>query len=384
MMPKDFSASGATTDAPRKAADLPDSSASSGWGHNDCESIGQKICRSTRTNPFRHTRPPLPKNGEVMYWFLRAALGLLAVAALNLPAGAQNQVDAKGNSAGAASSASASPPSVRWVRVLGDQDVLEIEIGASEHIVPQTQMLTGPDRLVVDFPNAVPGSQLHNQSVNRGGVKGVRIGLFTANPPVTRIVFDLNSALPYQVFPAGRVVVVKLDESERNLSAGVDHSPLVDTPPVARPSLVNANFPMRPLASANTTQISAKPSLEVSFKDGMLAIRSNKSSLSDVLYAVYQRTGADIAVPASAEQEKIVADIGPGPAAEVLAHLLNGSKFNFLILNSASDPGVLDRVILMPRSGWSTAVDGEPSSAKPERISDVQLHEPQDNSVHRR
>jgi hypothetical protein len=91
--------------------------------------------------------------------------------------------------------------------------------------------------------------------------------------------------------------------------------------------------------------------LEVSFKDGLLAIRSNKASLSEVLYAVHQHTGADIAVPAGAEQERVAADIGPGPAAEVLAHLLNGSRFNFLIVNSASDARVLDRVILSPRGG---------------------------------
>ena len=35
--------------------------------------------------------------------------------------------------------------------------------------------------------------------------------------------------------------------------------------------------------------------------------------------------------------------------AEVLAQMLNGSRFNFLILNAANDPRQLDRVILSPR-----------------------------------
>jgi hypothetical protein len=214
-------------------------------------------------------------------------------------------------------------------------------------MAPQAQMLTGPDRLVVDFPNAVPGNQLRSQSVNHGGVKDVRVGLFTAHPPVTRIVFDLNAAQSYQIFPAGRTVIVKLSGDAADKSAGVDDFPETG-PPVARPGLVNTNFPVRPLP-LSTAQASARPSLEVSFKDGLLAIRSNKASLSEVLYAVHQRTGADIAVPAGAEQERVAADIGPGPAAEVLAHLLNGSRFNFLIVNSASDARVLDRVILSPR-----------------------------------
>lgn len=274
-----------------------------------------------------------------MYRFPRATLALLAFAAFCLPT--HGQVRAK------RAPASASLPSIRRVQVLGNQSAVEIEIEASEHMAPKAQMLTGPDRLVLDFPNAVPGNQLRSQSVNRGGVKNVRVGLFTANPPVTRIVFDLNAAQSYQIFPAGRTVIVKLSGDAVDKSAGVDDFPETG-PPVARPGLVNTKFPVRPLP-LSTAQASARPSLEVSFKDGLLAIRSNKASLSEVLYAVHQRTGADIAVPAGAEQERVAADIGPGPAAEVLAHLLNGSRFNFLIVNSASDARVLDRVILSPR-----------------------------------
>ena len=53
---------------------------------------------------------------------------------------------------------------------------------------------------------------------------------------------------------------------------------------------------------------------------------------------------------AGAEQEKVVADIAPGSAPEVLAQLLNGSKFNFLILSAVNDPRQLDRVILSTRA----------------------------------
>jgi len=292
-----------------------------------------------------------------MYRFPRATLALLAFAALCLRT--HGQVRAK-HAPAATSAASASLASIRRVQVLGNQSAVEIEIEASEHMAPQAQMLTGPDRLVVDFPNAVPGNQLRSQSVNHGGVKDVRVGLFTANPPVTRIVFDLNAAQSYQIFPVGRTVIVKLSGDAVDKS-GVDDFPETG-PPVARPGLVNTNFPVRPLP-LSTAQASARPSLEVSFKDGLLAIRSNKASLSEVLYAVHQRTGADIAVPAGAEQERVAADIGPGPAAEVLAHLLNGSRFNFLIVNSASDARVLDRVILSPRGEGGMARAAAPVAA---------------------
>src|SRR5215471_9440855 len=98
---------------------------------------------------------------------------------------------------------------VRRVQVLGGKDAIEIEVEASDRIVPQTQVLAGPDRLVVDFPNAIPGSGLRSQSVFRGQVKDLRVGLFQSNPPVTRIVLDLKSAQNYQVFP-GRTVIIKV------------------------------------------------------------------------------------------------------------------------------------------------------------------------------
>jgi len=89
--------------------------------------------------------------------------------------------------------------------------------------------------------------------------------------------------------------------------------------------------------------------LDVTYRNGLLGIRANKATLSEVLYAVQQRTGADVSIAAGAEQEKVVADIAPGPAPEVLARLLNGSKFNFVILSAVDNPQRLDRVILSAR-----------------------------------
>src|SRR6266568_9175056 len=114
--------------------------------------------------------------------------------------------------------------SVRTVKVLGSMDAVEIEVEASDRIVPQTQVLTGPDRLVVDFPNAVPSNQLRSQSVDRGEVKDLRIGLFQSKPPITRVVIDLKSAQSYQVFPSGRTVIIKIMGGAADTSARVDNS----------------------------------------------------------------------------------------------------------------------------------------------------------------
>jgi hypothetical protein len=261
--------------------------------------------------------------------------------------------------------------SIRHVDVLGGKNAVEIQVEASDRIAPQAQVLTNPDRLVVDFPNAVPGRDLRSQSVYRGQVKDLRIGLFQSKPPVTRIVLDLNSAQSYQIFP-GQMVIIKVMNAPDALPTVADYPE-----PTGRSGLITANYvastdrvavssvrsnatgadvplvetphaqPAR--ATAHVAPAPAPKPFDVSFSNGLLTVHSNKATLSEILFAVQQRTGAEVAIAAGAEQEKVVVDLGPAPAPEVLAQLLNGSKFNFLILSSANDARQLDRVILSPR-----------------------------------
>ena len=233
--------------------------------------------------------------------------------------------------------------SVRSVKVLGSKNTVEIEVEASDRIVPQTRVLTGPDRLVVDFPNAVPSASARSQSVDRGEVKNVRVGLFQSKPPVTRVVLDLKSAQSYQVFPYGRTVMIKILGGPDRGAAAADNA----QPQPATPGLVTTNYTTR--AEPVEMEAAPKPTLQVSYQNGLLALSANKATLSEVLYAIQQRTGADISIAAGAEQERVVAEIEPAPAPEVLARLLNGSDFNFLIVSAADDPNKLDKVILSMR-----------------------------------
>ena len=90
--------------------------------------------------------------------------------------------------------AQAGTATIRGISVLGSSGAsFELEIAGTQAITPQTRVLTGPDRLVMDFPGAVPGRALRNLASISGEVKGVRVGLFENDPPVTRIVLDLRS-----------------------------------------------------------------------------------------------------------------------------------------------------------------------------------------------
>jgi len=282
---------------------------------------------------------------------LRAAAALLLWAGVCFPVPAAGQARAL--------------PSIRRVQVLRGRGQVEIEIEASERIVPRANVITGPDRLILDFVNALPGAQLHNQTVGRAEVKSLRVGLFSSNPPVTRIVVDLNGPQPYKVFPSGRTVIVKVGGEDTETAARSSSGPV----------LVNSNYPTTGarLSVPAEPPPPPRPPLEVSFRRGLLSISSNKANLSEVLFAVHQQTGAEIAIPAGAEQEQVVAEIGPAPAPEVLSQLLNGSKFNFLILSSPSDPQALDRVILSSRPEGPMPPPPRPQPRAVEEDTDVDV-----------
>ena len=81
----------------------------------------------------------------------------------------------------------------------------------------------------------------------------------------------------------------------------------------------------------------------------MLTIVANNSTLGDILRAVHRQTGATVDTPGNAT-ERVIGKFGPGPARDVLASLLNGSHFNYVLLGSAASPNALDRVMLFSKS----------------------------------
>jgi hypothetical protein len=228
---------------------------------------------------------------------------------------------------------------VRTVTVTVGSNNIDVEIATSEPVAVRTQVITSPDRLILDFPNAVPGTGLRNQAIDRGQVKGIRVGLFEKDPPVTRVVFDLKGPQPYRIFPSGKTVIVRLTSEKQAPS----------------PARVN---------TVSHTAVPAKPEskMEVEYQDGRLRILADNASLAEVLRQVQIRTGTEIIVPPAAAQEHVVIDIPPAPVREALAALLNGSRFNFIMVGSDENPAKLKRVILSFREA-GVAQAGIASSA---------------------
>jgi hypothetical protein len=87
---------------------------------------------------------------------------------------------------------------------------------------------------------------------------------------------------------------------------------------------------------------------QVTYQNGQLTIVASNSTLGDILRAVRKQTGADIDIPAASD--RVVTHLGPGPVQDVLADLLNGSRFNYVLLGSPEKAGVLTRVVLVPKT----------------------------------
>jgi hypothetical protein len=100
----------------------------------------------------------------------------------------------------------------------------------------------------------------------------------------------------------------------------------------------------------------------VTYEGGQLTIVAPNSTLADILRAVRKLTGAEMDIPAAAT-ERVVTHLGPGPASGVVAELLNGSHFNYVLLGSPSNANLLTRVVLVPKSGPETAAPAGPAVA---------------------
>jgi hypothetical protein len=105
-------------------------------------------------------------------------------------------------------------------------------------------------------------------------------------------------------------------------------------------------MPSGPLSQLPMDQIPAAPA-KVSFQGGLLTITAQNSTLGEILRDVHKLTGAVIEIPPGlGANERVVTHIGPAAPRDVLAVLLNGSSFNYVMVGSSSDPGAVSSVIL--------------------------------------
>ena len=263
-------------------------------------------------------------------------------------------------------------PSINKVSVVAENP-FQLRIDTSAQIAPQAQMIEQPDRLVIDLPNTRPGAALHRLTVNRGAVRSVRASLYSTQPAMTRIVVDLTLPQWYRIVPDKSGVLVTIGGGEgAPTDPGTTIGWVSTRSPIARPSSAKTS------QSAHVANVAAKREapvngVSVEFTDGLLTVHATNATLSEVLFQIQKKTGAEIAIPSGTEQDKVAADFGPGTPSEVLSQLLNGSGLNFVVVGSDRNPKILRSVLL-------TRIDSDMPAGQsytPAVVQDMQTEAPE-------
>jgi len=108
------------------------------------------------------------------------------------------------------------PVQVRTVDVTKGPDGIEIQIDDSSPMKSEAMKLKNPDRVVIDLPNAIWNRAPKLIPVKTSDVNAVRIALYRADPPVTRLVVDLPEARDYELVSSGNITSVKLHAPTAN------------------------------------------------------------------------------------------------------------------------------------------------------------------------
>jgi hypothetical protein len=150
---------------------------------------------------------------------------------------------------------------VQKLQVLRDGADIRVEVTLSAPTNAAVEIAANPDRLVIVLPNTISDAKQQRTAVNINGIRTVRIGLNSANPPLTKVVVDLDRVHPYTLASEGNTVVLRIQPAAPSpTSATRRHS----APPAASSGSLASIFHRRPKnpplsAASNATSAGLPP-----------------------------------------------------------------------------------------------------------------------------
>jgi hypothetical protein len=121
---------------------------------------------------------------------------------------------------------------IKSFRMIQEKDGPAVEILSTRPLIPEIQVIQNPTRLVIDLPNARIESAERRVQVQADHISALRASQFQDDPPMARIVVDLQAPRTFTWSAAGNRLVVRL-----GMIVSVEsHSPfepasLKETPP---------------------------------------------------------------------------------------------------------------------------------------------------------
>jgi hypothetical protein len=98
----------------------------------------------------------------------------------------------------------------------------------------------------------------------------------------------------------------------------------------------------------------------VTYENGLLTVQAMNSTLGGLLAAIRNKTGIQFEGLEGGAQERVAIAMGPAPESEVLAAILGGSSFDYVVVGRPDSPEIVQRVLLMPRGGPASTTAGAP------------------------
>ena len=146
------------------------------------------------------------------------------------------------------SAKAAQPAWVRGVNVVHGNQGIEVDIRGNRELKPTVTKMNDPERIVVDLENA---RTLRPVQVKVGSdeVKDIRMAQYQANPPVTRVVVDLEGAQDYELVPSEQGLRVKLRRTAQAASVSAPAAAQPSTPTASAETATSA-APVEPVAPA--------------------------------------------------------------------------------------------------------------------------------------
>ncbi|MGH9556061.1 MAG: hypothetical protein ACRD2Y_09605 [Terriglobales bacterium] len=110
-------------------------------------------------------------------------------------------------------------------------------------------------------------------------------------------------------------------------------------------------------------QLPAQPP-KVMFRDGQLTIVAENATLAAVMEQVRVTTGAAVETGSFFGGERVSVRLGPGAPRDVLADLLNGTNYNYVLLGSLRNSQALVRVIVTQRGAPAPNTAAAPTAPR--------------------
>src|SRR6202158_583901 len=101
-------------------------------------------------------------------------------------------------------------PVVTSMSVSGQDAEVRIDVNATAVVSSARVTAVYGDRIALDLPGVVYKMSPRRTVVNKNGVKAVRIWQQSENPPLTRMLIELDRATPYLLSSEGNTVVLRI------------------------------------------------------------------------------------------------------------------------------------------------------------------------------